>query len=113
MGYYTYFQLKIDGESPDRDKLADDFLRITGYSIDAMDADTLEWYDCDTDMLGLSKLYPSTILHLWGDGEDSEDNWHAVYCNGEYKRVNAELVYPDIEVSTIGGIGDRHPEFFI
>ena len=113
MGYYTYFKLHTDGESPDPDKLANDFLSITGYSIDALEGDTIKWYDYDTNMLDLSKLYPSTIFHLWGDGEDSDDNWHAVYCNGEYRKVEAEITYPKIDISTIGGIGDRHPEFFI
>lgn len=112
MGYYTYHKLTTSGVQPDPEKLADDFLSITKYSLDTIENESVKWYKCTNNMITLSKLYPSTIFEIYGDGEESGDNWRAVFCNGEYKRVEAELVYPDINIQSIGGIGDRHPEFF-
>ena len=113
MGYYTYFQLEITGQPIDDQVLADDFQQITGYDFDILGSDSIKWYDCESNMRDLSKLHPSTIFHLYGDGEDSEDKWYAVYCNGEGRQVYAEVTYPKIDIHSIGGIGERHPEFFI
>lgn len=114
MGYYTYFTTEIEGQQPDLDKVEEDFKRITdGYSFINIEDDSRKWYYYDENMLELSKLYPSTIFHLWGEGEDRDDNWYAVYCNGQFEKVQAELVFPSIDVKSIGDIGERHPEFFI
>lgn len=114
MGYYTYYHLEEQGHLVLESKqFAEDFEKITSYPLDAIDDGSLKWYDHNDHMLILSTLYPSTIFTLWGDGEESDDFWKAVYCNGEFKRVDAELVYPDIDISTIGQIGERHPEYFI
>ena len=114
MGYYTHFRIETEGEQPDTEKLESDFNRITdGYSFMNISDDTRKWYDYDSNMTELSRLYPSTIFHVWGEGEDSGDIWHHVFCNGESKQVYAKTIYPDIDIKSIGNIGERHPEFFI
>ena len=114
MGYYTSFQIKLEGIQPDMAKLVADFSKITGYDDNIFTSgEDVKWYKCDKDMLELSKLYPSTIFHIWRNGEKSDDNWHMVFCNGEFNSVQAELVYPPIDVKSIGDIGNRHPEFFL
>ena len=116
MGYYTLFKLSVEcGDSSllESDSFKADFNRITSYDLDALDNDLLKWYDYDNNMLEISKLYPNTVFLLTGDGEEALDLWKAYYCNGESERVEVEIKFPEVDVSSIGNIKDRCPELFI
>lgn len=113
MGYYTRFELNVLYTQPDPDQLAADFLEITGYELEGLDEDTHKWYDYNENMLTLSRLHPSTIFELYGEGEDSGDIWRTCYCNGNRAGGSAEIVYPEIDFKQLGDLYSRHPELFI
>jgi hypothetical protein len=113
MGYYTLYELETLHTQPDEAQLASDFKEITGYEIGALDNGSLKWYESEANMIELSKRYPSTIFRLHGDGEESDDFWLMYYCNGQSAGGQAELAYPDVDIKALGGIGERHPEYFI
>ena len=109
MGYRTYFELEIVVGQLDPEDLAENFERITDYNIN--DLSDIGWYDWEIHMCELSKLYPDVVFRLYGDGEESDDVWHAYFCNGDYEIEYMEL--PDIDYKKLDGIIDRNPELFI
>lgn len=59
--------------------------------------DNLKWYDYDKDMNSVSSGIPSVYFILYGDGEDSDDNWRSYFLNGRERRFNA--VIPDQDMA--------------
>ena len=111
MGYYTLFDLEIVPDQPI--DFPDQFQQVTEYSLSTLESDSIKWYDCDSDMLTLSRMYPNHIFTLHGDGEEQDDKWQAVYVNGQVTKVYAELIYPPIDIKSIDNIGERCPELFL
>ena len=116
MGYYTLYNLSVKKGDPsllESEEFKDIFYRITEYNLVSLGYDTLKWYECDEDMLEISKLYSNTVFRLEGEGEDRDDNWISYYCNGESAASRATIVYPPVDISSIGNIKARCPELFI
>ena len=61
--------------------------------------DEMKWYDCETDMLGISQQYPDIYFEIYGDGEDSDDFWVAYFYNGIKTGGQAEIIYPTFDKS--------------
>ena len=115
MGYYTLYTLSVEVGDPniiDSQEFQDIFYKTTSYNIENL-YDTIKWYSCTENMIQISKLYPDVVFKLCGDGEDRDDRWIEYYCNGEAVRSQASIVYPPVDVSSIGKIKDRCPELFI
>ena len=90
MGYLTYFMLnKIEGTDEDFEALMEDIERETGMDFASACGDCVEgkWYDYGEDMCRLTKKYPDLLVELYGDGENSDDQWAARYRNGEEEHV--------------------------
>ena len=116
MGYYTLYALSVEKDDPsllESEEFKDIFLKITGYNLESLDNDTIKWYEHDKNMLEISKLYPDTVFRLEGKGEDRNDNWKSYYYNGDAAESRAIIVYPLVDISSIGNIKDRCPELFI
>lgn len=115
MGYYTTHTFEELGVPVlETTTFKDLFKHITDYDFDTADGgESIKWYDCESHMCELSKLFPSTVFIVYGDGEEEDDHWKAAFCNGDMKRVNATFVYPDIDIAILGSFGTRHPELLI
>ena len=116
MGYYTYYNVSMrpaDGsdiignealaaaESKAARMLAEK-LDIDGLDDKPMIFDDLfyeemKWYDCDDDMMELSKEFPDYVFTVYGEGEERDDNWKAYYYKGKMWIGQAEMVWPDYD----------------
>lgn len=109
MGYITNFKLKVYDKDWDGDKsrkadktyefkdlclVKDNWGDYISSAIDGMEA---KWYEYDTDMRSLSRVYPNYLFELTGDGEESEDNWKAYYLNGKSQVEQGILFYPPFD----------------
>ena len=110
MGYRTYHTLQIKNVRPeDEDALIQemDDIGIIGCALEGSlyryDEDCVEfsgdeavtWYDCEEDMIKLSKKFPQMIFKLYGEGEDAQDLWNEYFQNGESETCVAEIHWPD------------------
>ena len=57
----------------------------------------MKWYEAEDDMKELSKRYPEYWFLLYGEGEDRNDIWKAMFHNGVMQKVYAEIYFPDID----------------
>lgn len=90
MGYYTQYNLYITN----KDSLGDEVKAAVDNAV--YDLNLFEgsgnieygwsaygkWYDHDDDMLAISARFPDAVFQLYGDGEESEDNWMNYYKGG-------------------------------
>jgi len=64
--------------------------------------DDAKWYSWDEDMTKLSLAYPDVIFELYGDGEETDDVWKAVFYRGKGETVNEISYFPAINMSKLG-----------
>lgn len=120
MGYYTYYNVSmrpadnhgvVDDETLAvvEDKAARilaDKLGIEGVDdkkmiFDDIFYEELKWYDCDDDMVELSKEFPEYVFTVYGEGEERDDNWVAFYYKGEMWIGQAVLVWPEFDADDL------------
>lgn len=65
------------------------------YGIDSEGNSTehVKWYDYDKDMRELSRVFPSYLFTMSGEGESSDDLWVTYYLNGKAQEVKARITY--------------------
>ena len=121
MGYYTYYTIKVAKtsedvaygdflEKEDTYQYANSLHKITQryynepqtdlpktndeYMADYFENlffDSCKWYEHDTDMLELSRMYPDMWFEVTGDGEEYEDLWKKYYHNGKMQECRGEI----------------------
>lgn len=113
MGYYTDYHLDIrnklgeliNEDSPEYEKISIAFNTIflerdydaesdNDYLADVLDVANWKWYECDRDMVELSKQFPEYTFILEGDGEEKEDWWIHWWEDGYQSGSEAEIVAP-------------------
>lgn len=95
MGYYTWYHLTVENNVPREEevKAAKALAEITDFinpeeieesysPFDFISYDSMKWYDWESDMDKLARLFPDIIFCLWGEGEERDDNWRC-YFHGE------------------------------
>lgn len=97
MGYYTAFDLKWDDAEVD-DQVAE-WIESTDYPMTAFQPngdteDTCKWYDHEDDVSALSKLHPTVLFTLSGEGEESGDIWRKYFLNGKMEACKAVITFP-------------------
>lgn len=94
MGYYTKYTLDdlTDEQSATLAELSacDNLYQLSEES---------KWYEHETDMLALSKLYPDTLFKLSGIGEEFPDAWIKYFKNGKMQVCEAIITYPPFNES--------------
>ncbi|PFE80041.1 hypothetical protein CN333_00155 [Bacillus thuringiensis] len=60
-----------------------------------------KWYDHETEMSAISRLYPDVIFELSGEGEESGDLWRDYYKNGKIQRCPAKITYDEYDESKL------------
>lgn len=56
--------------------------------------DECKWYDCEKDMIDISKQFPDVVFQLSGDGEERDDMWREYFKNGKYEKCPAQIIFP-------------------
>lgn len=112
MGYYTAYELTVnryDARSDtlsnvtpdDHDKIVEELrqLDVIGYALsdDLSCHDAVKWYYHDSDMIQISKMFPSVLFCLHGEGEETGDIWDSYYLNGKSQHCRAEIVIPPFD----------------
>lgn len=96
MGYMTSFVL--DDSNLQQETL--DFLESWdfGYGEGAIfDDEERKWYECDYDMLELSKQFPNELFILKGSGEEQGDLWINYYKNGKRQTCVAKITFDEFD----------------
>jgi len=91
MGYYTNYTITADKVLPD--DFEDKFVEITDYYFNDGEFE-VKWYDCEDDMIKISKLYPNILFTVKGDGEESGDIWKHYFKYGKKHIGEPEFVWP-------------------
>lgn len=60
-----------------------------GYS--GKGVESCKWYECEDDMVEISKSYPELIFKIHGEGEENTDIWDAYFKNGK-KQVHKAVI---------------------
>ena len=102
MGYYTVFNL--EWETNDWLHIID-FLEKNQLDYDAFYSDgkttgATRWYNYHDQMTKLSLQFPNTLFILSGEGEDCSDLWKEYFKNGKSKRIDVQIVWPPIDLSS-------------
>ena len=114
MGYYTKYELDIDGEVENwvTGRTLDGQLVTvnTGVSIDTVKReivalcgtypfyDACKWYNHSEHMIQVSKKYPDAVFILSGEGEESGDLWKKYYKNGREQLAKAKITYDECKL---------------
>ena len=126
MGYYTRFNIEVqdidkkgydaykivkymldkqnesDAFYPFRHQL-EDFIKDTdselgtSYRLYLDDNDEYKWYECDDEMIALSKEFPEVLFKVHGEGEESGDIWDRYFMNGKTQYCPAEVMCPPFD----------------
>ncbi|MBO1582684.1 hypothetical protein [Bacillus sp. XF8] len=108
MGYYTDHTLQTTNANTSK-ILSDLYEKMEAGSLDfdteifyAVDKygefyDSTKWYDYETEMSAISRLYPDVIFELSGKGEEAGDLWKAYFKNGKIQRCPAEITYDEYD----------------
>lgn len=90
MGYYTKYELEVDGD--DYLLHAKAIANESGYC-DPF-ADECKWYDHEANLLKYSKKHPTLTFRLSGEGEEIGDIWVKWFRNGQMQSWRAEINPP-------------------
>jgi len=91
MGYYTVFELSCDNVELE-EEIFDKIESISG-GYDLRESEQYKWYDYKEDMVKLSKLFPTTLFTLNGEGEESGDIWKQYFKNGKSQLCKSVITF--------------------
>lgn len=106
MGYYTDYELDVTGPEDALKEFAEtaDVGRTEtpsgiAYSdfLNGGDHINAKWYQCEREMIELSKMFPELLFSIEAAGEESGDLWRAWARNGKYKRIEPTMVWPEVD----------------
>ena len=103
MGYYTDYKLKVDtNDDTVLGQIAENLDEITSYDWEDLGGgefilDGAKWYNSDKDMLEVSKLHPTVLFTLYGEGEENGDLWITYYKNGKKQHCEAIITYDEFD----------------
>lgn len=101
MSYRTYYSLSVE-DTPEEEQLAL-IAKLRGSCEDAeyafnsegLPEDDCSWYEHEGDLRAFSKLHPDKVFCLYGDGEDSNDQWYLYVKDGKAQLCAGEMIFPE------------------
>lgn len=102
MSYYTRYELsfpELNEEGKDSgicSKIRKEVEETSGCGSSLFE-DVVKWYDFKSDMREVSALYPTVLMVLHGEGEESGDLWGAYFLGGKMQLCQAEVTYPEYD----------------
>jgi hypothetical protein len=104
MGYYTDYELELQGKGPIYDRLKEkayDIELCYSRSLEQVITDGLsevKWYDHEEDLNSVSKDWPNVMFVLTCLGEDGE-RWRVYSMNGVAQKVPGKVLYEEPDYS--------------
>ena len=98
MGYYTDYELTVEGGSLTEGMLSR-LKKVSGYEFFDREADNaaslngVKWYDHEKHMRQISAEYPDYLFTLYGEGEESGDIWQLYAKGGKIQLAPAVLAF--------------------
>jgi hypothetical protein len=90
MGYYSDFEIEVDGEiigSWKTEDMLKDLMEISGYTMDEGGVSEAKWYSYHEDLVSLSEKYPDKLICLTKYGGDTGDIKRFYYKGGKSQQV--------------------------
>lgn len=112
MGYCTLHTIEFATTEAIKDIEAS-FEQVTRHDYGTLTTEEVKWYDCDKDMVTISKLHPNTLFTVEGDGEDSDDFWKSWYYRGNGQRTVGAIQFPAPNYNNLGDPQKHSPELLI
>jgi hypothetical protein len=104
MGYYTAFKITTNSEQPRilellafrLSEISEHLFEIRELALKTSEA--IKWYEYHKHLKKISSepTFKDLIITVEGEGEKSGDIWKEIYKNGENKRVEAVITFPDL-----------------
>ena len=102
MGYYTYHRIRIINEyntEENLEELKEYIEKISGYHFNISESviydNGYKWYECENNMIAVSKFLPDFEIQVKGKGEEGEI-WEIIFKDGEYY-YNSNTSFSDNE----------------
>jgi|SRR6478736_37700 len=99
MGYSTSYTLTTLTEDGKARTMREG--EIQSYIEDFIDYDPFDdrckWYDHEEEMKEISKAFPTDLIQLHGEGEESGDIWDKYFLNGKMQICKAQIVLPPFD----------------
>ena len=79
--------------------------KFSDYGIDDGDKlgyvfeDGCKWYECNEDMITISKKFPNVLFQLDGNGEEDGDLWRNFFLNGNVQCTQVDIVYEEFDIN--------------
>ncbi len=117
MGYETYYKLTVEVPDTDADALVGTGALVREQVEKVLKNKTMlhkngvdysgscSWYEHEADLATISKAFPSVLLVLKGEGEETGDLWMKHFLGGKVKEMRAVITYPSPD-----GVEWRKPE---
>jgi hypothetical protein len=102
MGYYTKFTLMVHKGNADIKQVIIGGAGMDAYFDRAFDdegdgEDPCTWDNHEETIKKVSKLFPETVLALYGEGEENGDIWYKYFLNGKMQYCPATISFEDFD----------------
>lgn len=103
MSYHTYYSLEFPNLSNNAqndvlfDSIYHSVWNFIGFELSLDGNECAKWYDHDDHMIKVSKMYPTVLMRLHGEGDENGDLWNTYYLNGKMQHCPAEIIYPEFD----------------
>ena len=104
MGYYTHYHLEIsapeDVYETIKEEVSKYIIEMVGIDLDEFE-DLIEttvewkWYNHESNMKQIAKMFPIVYFTLEGQGEDREDIWIKQFHDNEYYESYGKIIEPE------------------
>lgn len=104
MGYYTHYELSIEGEDAlSLIELFREEYEDAAYALeeDGSCRESIKWYDAEKHLCEFSKNFPNVLFTLYGEGKEAGDIWKLYVRNGKSQLAKAKLTIADFDPSLL------------
>lgn len=112
MGYYTNYSLEVKNLDVDSDDDVTEESVIsalrseideaaTAFDIYGTTENNCKWYNAKEDVAKFSKMYPTWLFTLSGEGEEAGDLWKCYILNGKTQDAPAQISYDEFDESKL------------
>lgn len=101
MGYYTKFVVETDSPTQEyTDQIIQEIAETGGFTEDYLRreyCDSMKWYNYVEHVLKVSRNHRTTLIKVFGEGEESGDIWVHYFRNGLHTKKEANIIFPPLE----------------
>ncbi|MGB8348304.1 MAG: hypothetical protein WCD86_25705 [Ktedonobacteraceae bacterium] len=97
MGYETTHSISIvKGDASKINDVIDRAGQVSRYGRDVENT-SIKWYECEKDMIEVSKEFPDLTIMVHGVGEVYDDTWKLYVKNGKSVTCSGRIVFDEFK----------------